>query len=132
VDDAGRVINPMIVDGQTHGGIAQGIGQALYETIDYDPESGQPNGGTFMTYAMPRADHVPMYDLELVEDRTAGNPLSIKGGGEAGVTPSPAVIINAICQAFEDYGVTDVPMPATPETLWRLMQSKALRVAVPA
>ena len=124
VDDAGRVINPLIVDGQTHGGIAQGIGQALYEAIDYDPESGQPNGGTFMSYAMPRAYHVPMYDLELVEDRTAGNPLSIKGGGEAGVTPSPAVIINAICQALEAYGVTDVPMPATPETLWRLMQSK--------
>jgi aerobic carbon-monoxide dehydrogenase large subunit len=77
-----------------------------------------------MSYAMPRAYHVPMYDLELVEDRTAGNPLSIKGGGEAGVTPSPAVIINAICQALEAYGVTDVPMPATPETLWRLMQSK--------
>ena len=124
VDDAGRVINPLIVDGQTHGGIAQGIGQALYEAIDYDPDSGQLNGGTFMTYAMPRAYHVPMYDLELVEDRTAGNPLSIKGGGEAGVTPSPAVIINAICQALEAYGVTDVPMPATPETLWRLMQSK--------
>lgn len=124
VDDAGRVINPLIVDGQTHGGIAQGIGQALYEAIDYDPESGQPNGGTFMTYAMPRAYQVPAYDLELVEDRTAGNPLSIKGGGEAGVTPSPAVIINAICQALETYGVTDVPMPATPETLWRLMQSK--------
>jgi carbon-monoxide dehydrogenase large subunit len=96
VDDAGRVINPLIVDGQTHGGIAQGIGQALYEAIDYDPDSGQMNGGTFMSYAMPRAYHVPMYDLELVEDRTAGNPLSIKGGGEAGVTPSPAVIINAI------------------------------------
>jgi len=124
VDDAGRVINPLIVDGQTHGGIAQGIGQALYEAIDYDPDSGQMNGGTFMSYAMPRAYHVPMYDLELVEDRTAGNPLSIKGGGEAGVTPSPAVIINAICQALEAYGVTDVPMPATPETLWRLMQSK--------
>ena len=124
VDDAGRVINPLIVDGQTHGGIAQGIGQALYEAIDYDPESGQPLGGNFMAYAMPRAHHVPMYDLELVEDRTAGNPLSIKGGGEAGVTPSPAVIINAICDALAECGVTDVPMPATPETLWRLIQAR--------
>ena len=126
VDDAGRVVNPMIVDGQTHGGIAQGIGQALYEHIDYEPETGQPVGASFMGYAAPRAFQVPAYDLELTEDPTAGNPLGIKGGGEAGVTPSPAVIVNAICDALRPYGVTDIEMPVTPEKVWRTMHRELL------
>ena len=126
VDDAGRVVNPMIVDGQTHGGIAQGIGQALYEHIDYEPETGQPIGASFMGYAAPRAFQVPAYDLELTEDPTTGNPLGIKGGGEAGVTPSPAAIVNAICDALRPYGVTDIEMPATPEKVWRTMHRELL------
>ena len=123
IDDAGRIINPMIVDGQTHGGIAQGIGQALYEAIGYDPATGQPSGATFMGYAMPRAHHVPNYDLELAEHRTLGNPLSLKGGGEAGITPSPAIVINALCDALHDYGVDDLPMPATAEIIWTCIRA---------
>jgi len=123
VDDAGRVINPMIVDGQTHGGIAQGIGQALFEHLAYDPDSGQPVV-SFMSYAAPRAFQVPAYDLELTEDRTSGNPLGIKGGGEAGVTPSPAVIVNALCDALKPYGVEDLEMPVTTEKVWRSIQQR--------
>ena len=118
VDDAGRAINPLILDGQTHGGIAQGIGQALFEIVGYDRETGQPQNANFMEYAMPRASDVPSYDLELVEDPTQGNPLGVKGGGEAGVTPSPAVVINAICDALRPFGVDDVSTPATAEKLW--------------
>lgn len=125
VDDAGRVINPLIVDGQTHGGIAQGIGQALFEHLAYDPDSGQPVV-SFMTYAAPRAFQVPSYDLELTEDRTHGNPLGIKGGGEGGVTPSPAVVVNAICDALRPFGVTDVEMPVTPEKVWRAIHQKVV------
>ena len=125
VDDAGRVINPLIVDGQTHGGIAQGIGQALLEHLAFDPDSGQPVV-SFMSYAAPRAFQVPSYDLELTEDRTLGNPLGIKGGGEAGVTPSPAVIVNAICDALRPFGVTDLEMPVTPEKVWRAMHQKVV------
>jgi len=125
VDDAGRIVNPLIVDGQTHGGIAQGIGQALFEHLAYDPDSGQPVV-SFMSYAAPRAFQVPSYDLELTEDRTLGNPLGIKGGGEAGVTPSPAVIVNAICDALRPYGVTDIEMPVTPEKVWRAMHQKVV------
>ena len=119
VDDAGQVINPMIVDGQTHGGIAQGIGQALFEQVVFDPDTAQSTSANFMEYAAPRSFQVPMYDLELTEDRTKGNPLGIKGGGEAGVTPSPAIIINALCDALRPYGVVDIEMPATPEKVWR-------------
>jgi carbon-monoxide dehydrogenase large subunit len=119
VDDAGRVINPMIVDGQTHGGIAQGIGQALFEHVVFDPDTAQSTSANFMEYAAPRSFQVPSYDLELTEDPTVGNPLGIKGGGEAGVTPSPAAIINALCDALRAYGVVDIEMPATPEKIWR-------------
>jgi len=131
VDDAGRVINPMIVDGQTHGGIAQGIGQALFEHIAYDPENGQPIGASFMGYAAPRATQVPSYDLELVEDTTSGNPLGVKGGGEAGVTPSPAAIVNAICDALRRYGVDDIEMPATAEKVWRAIHGAPSRTTEP-
>jgi carbon-monoxide dehydrogenase large subunit len=122
VDDAGRAINPMIVDGQTHGGIAQGIGQALFEHVRFDPDTAQSTSANFMEYAAPRSFQVPLYDLELTEDRTKGNPLGIKGGGEAGVTPSPAAIVNALCDALRAYGVTDIEMPATAEKIWRAMQ----------
>lgn len=127
VDDAGRAINPMIVDGQTHGGIAQGIGQALFEQVVFDPDTAQSTSANLMEYAVPRSFHVPAYDLELTEDRTNGNPLGIKGGGEAGVTPSPAAIVNALCDALRPYGVIDIEMPATPEKIWRTIHR-----AVPA
>jgi aerobic carbon-monoxide dehydrogenase large subunit len=130
VDDAGRVINPLILDGQTHGGIAQGIGQALFEIVDYDRETGQPQNASFMEYALPRAADVPSYDLELVEDPTEGNPLGVKGGGEAGVTPSPAVVVNAICDALRPFGADDVSMPATAEKIWAALSRAAVTVIV--
>ena len=124
VDDAGQPINPLIVDGQTHGGIAMAIGQTLYEGLNVDREYGQVSGGSFMEYAVPRSFHVPNYNIGLSEHPTAGNPLRIKGGGEAGVTPGPAAIINAICDALRDYGVEDITTPATPEKIWRAMRAE--------
>jgi carbon-monoxide dehydrogenase large subunit len=125
VDDVGQAINPLILDGQTHGGIAMGIGQTLYEQLFFDRESGQVRGGTFMEYAVPRSFQVPNYNVELREHPTAGNPLRVKGGGEGGVTPAPAAIINAICDALRDYGVDHIETPATPEKIWRAMQMGA-------
>ena len=123
VDDCGQPINPLILDGQTHGGIAMGIGQTLYEQLAFDRESGQVMGGTFMEYAVPRSFQVPNYTVELREDPTAGNPLRVKGGGEGGVTPAPAAIISAICDALRDYGVDHIETPATPEKIWRAMRA---------
>ena len=121
VDDVGQAINPLILDGQTHGGIAMGIGQTLYEQLFFDRETGSVRGGTFMEYAVPRSFQVPNYTVELREHPTAGNPLRVKGGGEGGVTPAPAAIINAICDALRDYGIDHVETPATPEKIWRAM-----------
>jgi carbon-monoxide dehydrogenase large subunit len=99
------------------------IGQTLYEGLNVDREYGQVSGGTFMEYAVPRSFQVPVYHVGLSEHPTAGNPLRIKGGGEAGVTPGPAAIINAVCDALRDYGVEDITMPATPEKIWRAMRA---------
>ena len=136
VDDVGQAINPLVLDGQTHGGIAMGIGQTLYEQLNFDRESGQVMGGSFMEYAVPRSFQVPHYDVELREHPTAGNPLRIKGGGEGGVTPAPAAIVSAICDALRDYGVDHIETPATPEKIWRAMQRADApadaRVAQPA
>jgi carbon-monoxide dehydrogenase large subunit len=138
VDDVGQPINPLILDGQTHGGIAMGIGQTLYEQLNFDRESGQVMGGTFMEYAVPHSFQVPNYDVELREHPTAGNPLRVKGGGEGGVTPAPAAIVNAICDALRDYGVDHIETPATPERIWRAMRAARpgappdVRVAQPA
>jgi carbon-monoxide dehydrogenase large subunit len=118
VDDVGQPVNPLIVDGQTHGAIVQGIGQALYEGVVRDP-GGQVLTGSFMDYALARADSLPAFETALAEDPTAGNPLRIKGGGEGGVVPASAAVINALCDAL---GVDDVPLPATPERLWRIMR----------
>jgi len=115
VDDVGCAVNPMIVEGQTHGGIAQGLGQALCEGIALDPASGQVTTGTFMDYGILRADELPAFRLGHAEDPTAGNPLSIKGGGEGGVVPATAALVNALCDAL---GVEDLPMPATREVVW--------------
>lgn len=122
VDDVGQPINPLIVDGQTHGGIAQGIGQALMEDLQVDRATGQMLGGSFMDYGVPRADHLPNFDLELVEDPTHGNPLRIKGAGEGGVTPALAAVGNALVDALAPYGVEHVPLPATPQRIWRIIR----------
>jgi carbon-monoxide dehydrogenase large subunit len=118
VDDVGQAINPMIVDGQTHGGIAQGIGQALAEAVVFDA-SGQLLSGSYMDYGLARATDLPRFTCRLVEDATSGNPLRVKGGGEGGIVPATAAVINAICDAL---GVDDVPMPATPHTVWRVLR----------
>lgn len=123
VDDVGQAINPLIVEGQSHGGIAQGLGQAFAEGLAFDAESGALYGGSFMQYAAPRAHQLPPLRVVLAEDPTAGNPLRIKGGGEGGVTPSPAAAVNAVCDALYEYGVENVEMPVTPERVWSQLRS---------
>jgi aerobic carbon-monoxide dehydrogenase large subunit len=122
VDDAGRAINPLILHGQVHGGIVQGAGQAMMETTAHD-EAGHVLAGSFMDYAMPRAAMMPSFSVELAEDPTAGNPLKVKGGGEAGITPALAVIVNAIVDALSTYGIEHVDMPATPPTIWAAIRA---------
>jgi carbon-monoxide dehydrogenase large subunit len=122
IDDAGQPINPMILHGQVHGGIVQGVGQALMEVIRYS-EEGQVLSGSFMDYGMPRANHVPSFKIALAEDPTKGNPLRVKGGGEAGITPALAVVMNAVMDALKDYGVEHMDMPATPHRIWEAIQA---------
>jgi aerobic carbon-monoxide dehydrogenase large subunit len=122
VDDVGRCINPMIVHGQTHGGIAQGVGQALWEQCYIDPTSGQPLTGSFMDYGMPHAHTLPSFKAEIVEVLSPTNPLGIKAGGEGGTTPALAVIVSAIVDALRDYGIRDIQLPATPYTIWQAIQ----------
>ncbi len=124
VDDVGRAINPLIVDGQTHGGIVQGVGQAMWEECVFDGD-GQPLCGSFMDYGMPRADHFPNFDTALNEVPSPTNPLGVKAGGEGGTTPAPAVITNAVINALQDYDVEHIKMPLTPLKIWRVMQGKA-------
>jgi carbon-monoxide dehydrogenase large subunit len=123
VDDVGRCINPLIVHGQTHGAIAQGIGQALWEQCYVDPASGQPLVGSLMDYGMPRSDRLPSFVTEIAEVLSPTNPLGIKAGGEGGTTAAPAVIVSAIVDALRDYGVRDVTMPATPYAIWQAIQA---------
>jgi aerobic carbon-monoxide dehydrogenase large subunit len=120
VDDFGKIINPMIVEGQVHGGLTQGIGQALTENCRYDPESGQLVTGSFGDYAIPRADDVPSYQLDTRETPCTHNPLGVKGCGEAGAIGAPAAVMNAITDAL---GVKDLPMPATAETVWKAIRA---------
>jgi len=121
VDDFGKIINPMIVDGQVHGGLAQGIGQALTEGCQYDDASGQLVTGSFMDYCIPRADDLPSFQVDTRETPCTHNPLGVKGCGEAGAIGSPAALMNAITDAL---GVKDLPMPATPQTVWRALQNR--------
>ncbi|HLJ05269.1 MAG TPA: xanthine dehydrogenase family protein molybdopterin-binding subunit [Acetobacteraceae bacterium] len=125
VDDVGRAVNPMIVHGQVHGGIAHGIGQALLEQVWYDPDSGQLLSGSLMDYAIAHADNVPFYQTELSEVPSPTHPLGIRPAGEGGTTPALAAVTNAIVDALSDYGVTHIEMPATPERIWRAMQGSA-------
>ena len=118
VDDVGRVINPLIVDGQTHGSIATGLGQALFEQCVIDSDSGQPITGSLMDYTLPRAHDLPMFSTAFNEVFSPTNPLGIKSGGEGPTTSALAVVINAIVNALRVYGVQDIEMPATPFRVW--------------
>ncbi|HUI34910.1 MAG TPA: xanthine dehydrogenase family protein molybdopterin-binding subunit [Stellaceae bacterium] len=124
-DDFGRIINPMIVAGQVHGGLAQGIGQALLENCVYDKTTGQLLTASYNDYAMPRADNLPNFALSTHATLCTHNPLGVKGCGEAGAIGAPAAISNAIVDALKGYGVKHVEMPATPEKLWRAIHQKA-------
>jgi aerobic carbon-monoxide dehydrogenase large subunit len=123
VDDVGRAINPLIVDGQTHGGIVQGAGEALGELCAMDPETGQPLAGSFMDYHMPRADEYPSFVTALNEVPSPTNPLGVKAGGEGGTTPALAVLVNGFVDALRPYGVRDIRMPVTPRKIWELIQA---------
>jgi len=122
VDDVGRCINPLIVHGQTHGAIAQGVGQAMWEHIRLDPDSGQLLSGSLMDYGMPRADLLPSFITRIAEVLSPTNPLGIKAGGEGGTTAAPAVMVSAIVDALQGFGVRDVQMPATSYRIWRIIR----------
>jgi carbon-monoxide dehydrogenase large subunit len=122
VDDVGRVINPMICHGQIEGALAQGIGQALMENVAFDPESGQMLSASFMDYAMPRADDLPMhYDMDFIDVPAKTNPLGVKGVGEAGCVGAPPVVMNAILDALQ---IDHLDMPATPHRIWQALQAR--------
>jgi carbon-monoxide dehydrogenase large subunit len=126
VDDVGRVINPIILDGQIHGGIVQGAGEAMLEDFIFDPVTGQPLTASLLDYAMPRADDMPSFQTDTHEMLSPTNPLGIRSGGEAGTTPAPGAILNAVADALRPLGVDDVEMPATPHNIWRtIMQARA-------
>ncbi|MDE0537718.1 MAG: xanthine dehydrogenase family protein molybdopterin-binding subunit [Rhodospirillales bacterium] len=119
VDDVGRAINPLILHGQAHGSIVQGLGQALSELVHYDPETGQCLSATFMDYGMPVASQYPSFVTEISEVPSTTNPLGIRAGGEGGTTPALAVVVNAVVDALADFGVSHLEMPLTAESIWR-------------
>jgi carbon-monoxide dehydrogenase large subunit len=122
VDDVGTVMNPLLLEGQVSGGIVQGIGQVLMEDIRFDPASGQLLTGSFMDYAMPRAGDVSAIEIDSHPVPTKTNPLGVKGAGEAGSVGALPAVGNALINALSVLGIDDVPMPATPERLWRAMR----------
>jgi carbon-monoxide dehydrogenase large subunit len=124
VDDFGTIINPMIVEGQVHGGIVQGIGQALYENSHYD-ESGQLTTASYMDYTMPRADNFPQIQIDYTTTPATSNPLGAKGCGEAGAIASPPAVINAVIDAIE----ADISMPATAEKVWKAINNSSSKKA---
>jgi carbon-monoxide dehydrogenase large subunit len=121
VDDVGKVINPMIVDGQVHGGVAQGVAQALFEEAVYD-EDGNLITGSMVNYMLPSAAELPSFELGRTETPSTTNPLGVKGVGETGTIASTAAVMNAVLDALSPYGVTDMEMPATPERVWRAIE----------
>jgi len=123
VDDVGRAVNPLILHGQAHGAITQGLGQALSEICSYDASSGQLLSGSFMDYAMPRADRMPRYDTVISETPAASNPLGIRAGGEGGTTPALGVLVNAVVDALRDHGVKHLEMPVTSERIWKAIHA---------
>jgi len=112
----------MIVDGQMHGGLTQGIGQALFENVVYAPDNGQLLSASFMDYNIPKADQCPAYVTGYTEVPTTENPLGVKGAGECGTTGSPPAVMNAVIDALCDRGVTHLDMPATLERVWRALR----------
>jgi carbon-monoxide dehydrogenase large subunit len=125
VDDVGTVINPLLMVGQLHGGIVQGLGQAVLENVVWDRESGQLVSGSFMDYTMPRASDLPSFEMEINEVPTPTNPMGVKGAGEAGCVGALPAVMNAIVDALRPLGVTTIDMPATPERLWRAMHQSS-------
>lgn len=123
VDDFGRTLNPLLAEGQIHGGTVQGVGQALLEHAYYDPASGQLLAGSFMDYAMPRADLVPSFATEISEVPSPSNRLGVRAGGEGGTTPALGVVVNAVVDALADLGVRHIEMPLMPERVWRAIQA---------
>jgi carbon-monoxide dehydrogenase large subunit len=121
VDDVGTVINPLIVEGQVHGGVAQGIGQALYEEAVYDSD-GNLLTGSLADYTVPSAADLPSFTTDRTETPATTNPLGVKGVGEAGTIAATPAVVNAVVDALRPYGVHDVPMPCTPERVWRALQ----------
>lgn len=121
VDDVGKVVNPTIVDGQIHGGVAHGIAQALFEEVVYD-DDGTPLNASFAGYLVPSAAELPTFELDRTETASPTNPLGVKGVGETGAIASPAAVMNAVADALAPFGVTDIDMPATPERVWRAIQ----------
>ncbi len=132
VDDLGRVINPMICEGQVHGGVAQGAGQALMELVAYDPASGQLLSGSFSDYCMPRADDFPDIATGFEEIPSTSNPLGVKGVGEAGAVPTPPAIIEAILDALRPLGVDDISMPATSQRVWESIRAASAKASANA
>ncbi len=130
-DDVGRVVNPLLLKGQIHGGIAQGAGQALCEAITYEAESGQLLTGSFMDYCMPRADDLPMFSVASNEVPAKTNPLGIKGAGEAGTVGALPAVMNAVNNALQSLGIRNFDMPATPERLWRAIRDAKTKKAPP-
>jgi carbon-monoxide dehydrogenase large subunit len=124
VDDFGKVLNPLLLAGQVHGGVGQGIGQAIHEECVYDPDTGQLLTGSFMDYGLPRATDLPFIQFKLNEVPSTTNALGMKGAGEAGAIGAPPAIINAVVDALSVFGVRHVDMPATPEKIWRLIKAE--------
>lgn len=123
VDDCGVIINPMIVEGQVHGGLAQGVGQALREQIVYDHDSGQLLTASFMDYGLPRAADLPSFHTAFIATPAPSNPLGVKGGSESGTIGAPASIGNAVIDALWHLGVRDISLPIRPETVWRALRA---------
>jgi carbon-monoxide dehydrogenase large subunit len=121
VDDVGKVVNPTIVDGQIHGGIAQGVAQALFEEAVYD-DDGSLLTSSMTSYLVPSAAELPSFELDRTETPSPTNPLGVKGVGETGAIASPAAVMNAVADALAPFGVTDIDMPATPERVWRALE----------
>ena len=127
VDDVGLAVNPLILHGQAHGAVTQGLGQALLEEIHYDPDTAQLLTGSYLDYAMPRADTMPMIKTVIMEVPAASHPHGIRPGGEGGTTPALGLLINAIVDALAAFGVKHVDMPATPQRVWQAIQAAKRR-----
>jgi carbon-monoxide dehydrogenase large subunit len=122
VDDCGRILNPMLVEGQIHGGLAQGIGQALWEELVYD-ENGQLITGSLMDYVVPKAHQFPWFETSNTETKTPVNPLGVKGVGEAGTIGSTPAVVNSVMDALRPFGVRHLDMPLKPEKIWNIIKA---------